>query len=148
MESSRSAGQLDSKNTSSLRLINFQRDFNMNFKTLAICAGLVFAANASFAADIDMSASTFVTGVAGNSSGLLGMAEAALAVGATHTQNNAVIYQDVTNGAAEQIAYIDQVGTLGGLAMIAQLGNAAGTVNVAYIQQFATTNARAVITQR
>ncbi|MCV2359150.1 hypothetical protein LNV08_09190 [Paucibacter sp. TC2R-5] len=121
----------------------------MNFKALAVAATLALTVGASFAADIDLNGSTLVTAAPGDSSVLLGLAEAALLVGDTHANNNAVIYQDDSVGAAalEQLAYIDQVGTLGGLAMIVQLGNAT-VANVAYVQQVGTTNARAVITQR
>ena len=115
-------------------------------KTVATAASIVDATGGSFAADI--SAYLYPSTPIADASAVLAFADAALPVGETPASNNAVIYQDDSIGGAgrEQIAVIDQVGTLGGLAMIVQLGAAvAGNM---YIVQIGTTNNRAFIAQR
>jgi hypothetical protein len=119
----------------------------MNFKAIAVAASLVFAAGATFAADIDLAGSTYVSATPALAD-LMTAAETALTLGDTNASNNALIYQDESAGNAEQIALIDQVGLNTGYAAIFQLGNTNSVANIAYIQQNATTLSRAVIVQR
>ncbi|MEI8268126.1 MAG: hypothetical protein WCI59_20545 [Betaproteobacteria bacterium] len=122
----------------------------MNFKHIAIAATLAVSAFSSFAADIDLSAAAVIATPGTTAADFLAAnaLDGALAAGDTFTNNQAIIIQDDANTSAlENIAYIDQVGTVGGLAAILQTANA-GVANMAYILQSGTTNARAIITQR
>ena len=122
----------------------------MNFKHIAIAATLAVSSLSSFAGDIDLGGAGVVATPGTNVVDFLGLItlDASLTLGDTHEANNAIIVQDdAAGGTLEQIAFIDQVGTLGGLAAILQQGNT-GNANVAYILQSGTTNARAIITQR
>jgi hypothetical protein len=122
----------------------------MNFKHIAIAATLAVSSLSSFAGDIDLGAGAVVTTPGTTLADFLTAVplDASLPLGDTHAANNAIIVQDDTaGGTLEQIAVIDQVGTLGGLAAILQQGNT-NNANVAYIFQVGTTNARVIITQR
>jgi hypothetical protein len=122
----------------------------MNFKHIAIAATLAVSSLSSFAADIDLGAAGVVATPGTTVADFLGAIalDGSLTLGEAHDANNAVIVQDdAAAGLLEQIAFIDQVGTLGGLAAILQQGNSTNA-NVAYILQVGTTNARAIITQR
>jgi hypothetical protein len=122
----------------------------MNFKHIAIAATLAVSSLSSFAADIDLGGAGVVAAPGTNVADFLSAValDGSLTIGEGHDANNAIIVQDDdAAGALEQIAFIDQVGTLGGLAAILQQGNG-NNANVAYILQSGTTNARAIITQR
>lgn len=122
----------------------------MNFKHIALAAALVSAASVSFAADIDLGAGGVVAASPATVADFLAAVplDASLTLGESHAANNAIIVQDdAAGGGLENVAFIDQVGAKGGLAAILQQGNA-DVANVAYILQNATTNARAIITQR
>ena len=119
----------------------------MNFKQITIVASLFAAAIPSFAADIDLGGQAVIsTPLVGAT--FLPTLDSSLTLGDVTAGNNAVILQDVSLGDSEQVAVIDQIGTLGGLAVIVQQGSLGGIANVAYIQQNGTTNNRAVIAQR
>ena len=119
----------------------------MNFKAIAIAAGLALAAGASFAADIDFSAvgTTSLDGAT-----VLGFADTAMTAADSGTVTQAIIFQDGVDGSGgDVIAHIDQVGVTASFALIYQGSeSAANSGTVAYIGQNATNNARAVITQR
>jgi len=119
----------------------------MNFKSIAIAAGLVIAAGSSFAADIDLSGAGSVSF---DGATFLGFADVVMTAGDTSTSNNAIIFQEGFDGSGnDMIAHIDQVGTTGSFAMIYQgADSATNSGSIAYIGQNATNNARAVITQR
>ena len=122
----------------------------MNFKHIAIAATLAVSSLSSFAADIDFGAAAVVATPGTNVEDFLSAValDGSLTIGEGHDANTAIIVQDdAAAGALEQIAFIDQVGTLGGLAAILQQGNS-NNANQAYILQSGTTNARAIITQR
>ena len=112
----------------------------MNFKAIAIAAGLALAAGASFADDITLSsvADSMTLDL------LTTAADANMLPGTAPSLNTAIIYQDETGG-ANQIAQIDQIGTTTSFAMIVQQ---ATNASMAYIQQNATTASVAVINQR
>lgn len=122
----------------------------MNFKHIAIAATLAVSSLSSFAADIDLGGAGVVSTPGTTVADFLGAVslDASLTLGESHDSNNAIIVQDDAEaGGLEQIAFIDQVATVGGLAAILQQGNG-NVANNAYILQSGTTNARAIITQR
>jgi hypothetical protein len=123
----------------------------MKLNKLAAVAALAVAASSSFAADIDLG------GLAGVSTTLdiatlnTDIGDVALVLGTFDwVANNAMILQEGTDGsAADAIAFIDQVGATASFAYIYQSADAAANGGaIAYIQQNATNQARAVITQR
>ena len=120
----------------------------MNFKSIAIAASLVFAAGSAFAADIDLGglASASATIAAAD---FLGFADTSLTTGdgVNNLTNTAVIVQDGVDASGfDAIAHIDQIGATASFAMIYQGPIIAASM--AYIQQNATLNTVAVITQR
>jgi hypothetical protein len=122
----------------------------MNFKHIAIAATLAVSSLSSFAADIDFGGAAVVSTPGTTVADFLAAVplDASLTLGESHEANNAIIVQDdAEGGGLEQIAFIDQVATVGGLAAILQQGNG-NVANNAYILQSGTTNARAIITQR
>jgi len=121
----------------------------MNFKKLAVAAGLAFVAASSFAIDIDLGGAAAASTTLDAATTLADWADVALTNGdaAANAYNTAVIIQDQTDGTStEAIAYIDQVQATGSFAYIYQ--GALLAPSVAYIQQNTTLNTVAVITQR
>ncbi|MBC7727082.1 MAG: hypothetical protein H7242_05620 [Microbacteriaceae bacterium] len=121
----------------------------MNFKSIAIAASLVFAAGSTFAADIDLGGAASASSTIAAASTLTDWADTnlTLGAGATNTLNFAAIVQDAADGSGfDVVAQIDQIGATASVAYIYQGAVAAGSV--AYIQQNATLNTVAVITQR
>lgn len=120
----------------------------MNFKTLAIAASLVFAAGSTFAADIDLGGLTSASASLA-AADLLAVADTSLTLGdgLNNLTNTAAIVQDAVDASGfDAIANIDQIGATASFAMIYQ--GPVIAASVAYIQQNATLNTVAVITQR
>ena len=114
----------------------------MNFKALAIAAGLVFAAGSTFATDIVMSSST--TNDIATTAPLTDVVASVADLGNAQGATTAVIIQEGAAG----VAYIEQSDAGAGLNFAAIFQKAAAST-VAYVSQGATaTNSRAVIYQK
>ncbi|MBV8503824.1 MAG: hypothetical protein JO006_19145 [Paucibacter sp.] len=118
----------------------------MKIKSL-VAAALAVASLSAFADDISLTTLTVISAPPADATVIGGAVEPLLDTSNTLNNNSAVIQQLGTS--TNVTAVIDQNGATTSLAWIYQ-DNTAGTNSgsVAYIQQAATTNAKAVILQR